>query len=327
MADEEDARYRSYFDEDEELDDENIEAETQVRPRQARKRVGAPVQADWDKASVFVKFLKVFYDVTISVSAQLHPTSNEAFHDIVTVKAELDELFHKPIDSDSSESDKVLFGMANKMRAKYKKYFGSLDDINELFFVALVLDPRYKLKNFDYVCETMLYIGSEEIKRRSDEVKQLVLDLCDLYATSNSDQIASKRKRSVGEVPSSKPTPIVPTGELTRKRAAMLDLWNKQLEGEAVVVRREVDRYLLDPIEKPQDNENWKILDWWRVNGSKYPNLQAVARDVLAIQVSTVASESSFSTGKRVIDPHRSSLTPRIVGAQSASKIGSNLMQ
>ena len=43
--------------------------------------------------------------------------------------------------------------------------------------------------------------------------------------------------------------------------------------------------------------------------------MQAVARDVLAIQVSTVASESSFSTGKRVIDPHRSSLTPRTVEA------------
>ena len=40
-----------------------------------------------------------------------------------------------------------------------------------------------------------------------------------------------------------------------------------------------------------------------------------IAKDVLAIQVSTVASESCFSTGKRVIDPHRSSLTPRSVDA------------
>ncbi|KAL6202109.1 hypothetical protein ACLB2K_025820 [Fragaria x ananassa] len=90
---------------------------------------------------------------------------------------------------------------------------------------------------------------------------------------------------------------------------------DEQLEAEAVIVGGEVDRYLLDPIENPKDREKWSILDWWRCNGSKYPNLQAVARDVLAIQVSTVASESSFSTGKRVIDPHRSSLTPRTVEA------------
>lgn len=70
---------------------------------------------------------------------------------------------------------------------------------------------------------------------------------------------------------------------------------------------------MLDPIEEQSDQFN--ILAWWKLMGPKYPNLQALARDVLAIQVSTVASESCFSTGKRVIDPHRSSLSPRSVEA------------
>ncbi|PRQ23529.1 putative HAT dimerization domain, ribonuclease H-like domain-containing protein [Rosa chinensis] len=55
------------------------------------------------------------------------------------------------------------------------------------------------------------------------------------------------------------------------------------------------------------------ILCWWKINGCKFPVLAAIARDVLGIQTSTVASESCFSTGGRVIDCFRSSLTPRTV--------------
>ncbi|KAH0996846.1 hypothetical protein GBA52_020710 [Prunus armeniaca] len=38
-------------------------------------------------------------------------------------------------------------------------------------------------------------------------------------------------------------------------------------------------------------------------------------KDVFAVPVSTVASESAFSTGGRIIDHFRSSLTPKMVEA------------
>ena len=52
------------------------------------------------------------------------------------------------------------------------------------------------------------------------------------------------------------------------------------------------------------------ILAWWKTNGLKYPTLQRVAKDVLAIPVSTVASESAFSTSGRHITPNRNRLHP-----------------
>nr|GEW80923.1 hypothetical protein [Tanacetum cinerariifolium] len=52
----------------------------------------------------------------------------------------------------------------------------------------------------------------------------------------------------------------------------------------------------------------FNALEWWNVHQFKYPVLSKMAKDVLAIPVSTVASEATFSAGGRVIDPYRSAL-------------------
>ena len=82
-------------------------------------------------------------------------------------------------------------------------------------------------------------------------------------------------------------------------------------EEENVGSKTEVDRYLEENIEK--DTEKFEILEWWKSNCSRYRILSQIARDVLSIPVSTVASESAFSTGGRILDQFRSSLTPKVV--------------
>lgn len=53
---------------------------------------------------------------------------------------------------------------------------------------------------------------------------------------------------------------------------------------------------------------SFSALEWWNVHKLKYPVLSLMARDVLAIPISTVASEATFSAGGRVIDAYRASL-------------------
>ncbi|KAK3175493.1 hypothetical protein Dsin_032588 [Dipteronia sinensis] len=89
-------------------------------------------------------------------------------------------------------------------------------------------------------------------------------------------------------------------------------LWGmKQQEEDINKGKSEVDLYLLERAEKL--NERFDVLAWWKNSLVKFPILSMVARDIFAMPVSTVASESVFSTGGRILDPFRSSLTPKIV--------------
>ena len=76
----------------------------------------------------------------------------------------------------------------------------------------------------------------------------------------------------------------------------------------------EVDQYLLEASEPPCAL-SFDILGWWRVNSSKYKILSHLARDVMAVPVFTVASESAFSIGGHVLDSFRNSLSALTVEA------------
>ena len=78
--------------------------------------------------------------------------------------------------------------------------------------------------------------------------------------------------------------------------------------------KSELDKYLGDAYESLND-PSFDLLMWWKDQKKRYPILAKMARDVLAIPVSTVASESAFSTGGRVLDSFRTSLTPKMVEA------------
>ena len=75
----------------------------------------------------------------------------------------------------------------------------------------------------------------------------------------------------------------------------------------------ELDYYLKETV-LPRISD-FDVLSWWKKNGIKYPTLQMIVRDIYAIPVSTVASESAFSTGGRMVSKHRSRLHPNTLEA------------
>ncbi|KAK5772591.1 hypothetical protein PVK06_048881 [Gossypium arboreum] len=77
--------------------------------------------------------------------------------------------------------------------------------------------------------------------------------------------------------------------------------------------KSQLDIYLEEP--ELELNSQIDVLDYWSKSSVLYNELSLLARDLLAIPISTVASESAFSMGKKVITPLRSSLKPKTIQA------------
>ncbi|KAG8492408.1 hypothetical protein CXB51_009688 [Gossypium anomalum] len=255
---------------------------------------GWPSVNDWTNVRDLRDFLEHFYEVTLRISGTSYVTSNNFFDEL----SEIDILLR-----DAQLNSNFDFNvMAIKMKEKYDKYWGDIDKMNLLMFVACVLDPRQKLKYLEFALSEMS--SSEKASEMMQKLKESLYELFDEYKPSlhsTCSQSSVSTHVSLGE----------PQQKMKRRMQALYKKRELEICGEDKT--SELDKYLAEANE--EFVEDFDILLWWKVNSPRFPTLSKMARDVLAIPVSTVASESAFSTGGRVLDQYRSSLTPKIVQA------------
>jgi hypothetical protein len=78
-------------------------------------------------------------------------------------------------------------------------------------------------------------------------------------------------------------------------------------------IKIDLDIYLEKDVLLSGIETDFDALTWWKCNALKYRILSKMERDILAVPISTVASESSFNPGGRVVEPYRASLSPETV--------------
>jgi hypothetical protein len=284
------------------------------------KGPGVPDEHDWDNAKKMAGFLGHFADITKRVSASLSVTAHTMFHEIGEVNILVNDWMNS--------NDVVQAAMGKRMKEKFDKYWGQWHDIvenenendkgkgkgkekekenmNLLIFVAVVLDPRYKLSEYTELVIQEIY-GEGPGHKLWAALNKCLHGMFEEYRAIYSSDRAPQKSESAQPTQGGGSTRMMKSVVAKRMRL------NNSSSSYSRGIRTELDKYLAEECE--DEVKVFDILAWWKGQSSRFPILSRLARDVLAIPISTVASESAFSTSGRILDDFRTSLTPFMVEA------------
>ncbi|KAL4183422.1 hypothetical protein AMTRI_Chr11g98170 [Amborella trichopoda] len=251
---------------------------------------GAPSEDEWKKVEVLCIYLKVFYDVLRAFSEVTHPTANLYFHELWKIHMHLNHTVTSP--------DIVIIPVIRNLQDKFDKYWR---EYSLVLAIAVSMDPRFKMKFVEFSFSKVYGTNAFMYTR---VVIEAIRDLYSQYArnipgpvplaTYNGDQSSSNNSFQIND------------------GLQDFDQFLSELSG-SQQTKSELDQYLEEPL-FPR-NQEFDILRWWKMSAPKYPVLSEMARDILAIRVTTVDSESMFNTGGKVLDQYQSSLSPETIEA------------
>ncbi|KAK4605841.1 hypothetical protein RGQ29_000218 [Quercus rubra] len=259
--------------------------------------MGSPSSIDFQNCRTFVGFLKLFYNATKKFLGSSYVTANTFFDEMFVTQENISHL--------SKSQNHLLKNMATKMESKFDKYWEKGDKMNHLLYVAVILDLRKKLRFLKF-CFSKVY-RNEMADVTVELVKGSLVKLYDFYSRIDSPNVqvpsGSERTHIKGEsIGCSDPYAMVNSR------------FDRFLEAEqSMGCSNEIDKYLAKNCESRRGDVKFEILGWWKANLDRYQVLSKLAMDVLAVPISTIASESAFSTGGCILDPFRSSLSPLMV--------------
>jgi hypothetical protein len=293
---------------------------------------GQPLLTDhhWYAAEKLLEFLEQFYDSTVVLSGVYYPTSPLVLHHVLDIAEHLNSYESDP------EFEADFRRIVSPMKQKFLEYWSN---IPYLYAFAFILDPRAKMKGFANVLNHLSHFNGKDYSMYLTEVKDELNGLYGKYEAKFGHQmrmqrppqpgpIAGKRKTSWSKVFSSQPSSsgstvgsVATHGNLSSasassnlsRRTSATSLLHAACSGAPLVPpTTEITSYL-DSDTVTQFEDDFSVLAWWHEHKLTYPVLSVLARDVMTVPVSTISSESAFSTTGRIIEERRRRLTPDMV--------------
>ncbi|KAJ3697410.1 hypothetical protein LUZ61_001115 [Rhynchospora tenuis] len=128
----------------------------------------APSAEDWRKVEVACVYLKLLYDSANTVNNTEEPTSNIFYHEAWKIQLELK--------GSVQSKDPVVSSITKEMYDKFEKYWR---DCSLILAIAVVMDPRYKMKLVDFSFKRIY--GNEEGPRYVKMVEDALMELYNEY--------------------------------------------------------------------------------------------------------------------------------------------------
>ena len=258
----------------------------------------ALLEDDWVNCEKYMQFLQLLYGMTHCFSSVYNPCS----HSFLSNACLLAQLFAE------HRSQHVYRGYLPSMEDKWRKYY---TDIPMIYIFASILDPRQKYDGtfllIDIYYSNMNF--EDDVETFKNKVTNEFFSLYRVYeskygtvsrfAPSQTSKNVSKRAKGL----------FAQAANMMSKFSGTESSSSKRTQSDV----SELQMYLSYDFMKGMDDEEkfgLDILDWWKSQTVKHPILSAMARDIFAIQVSSVASERAFSASGRVLDDRRTRLKP-----------------
>lgn len=232
---------------------------------------------DWDHLEQIENLLAKFDEFTLVVSKR-QPQISLAIpiyyelHDVLNNAASREEEF--------SDLHPDISAAASAGLKKFQKYYDLMDS-QDAYYVALMLDPRFKALLLEKE------LGSEASKI-INHIKELL-----------HEQYPSAREQS----PAINEDRALHSHSIEARVLQRLQPQKQRLS--------DIERYFEDGVvsidESVTKEKNW-LLSWWRSHGDEYPRMAVAARDYLAIPASEVSVERLFNNGGDLVGLRRHSL-------------------
>lgn len=191
----------------------------------------------------------------------------------------------------SNHNDEHIRKQARSMRDKFDKYWDELFNMNPVVIIVSVFDPRNKMQFVSFCFDKLYGKCSLESEHLKSSIKCVMKELYDEYMKilRPSDSAGTRSGTSEYEQPSVV-FDLSEDGGYDRSNEVYLEMDCGAAEQESSC---ELDIYLLEKVVPRNQNSlgmDYDVLAWWRRNTVKYLILAELARDILVVQVSYVAS-------------------------------------